>query len=219
MTILLILIIIVGVRHAFEPDHIVAVLAISTESNSLTATAKQGAIWGIGHTITLLLFSMMLLGMKIQINESVFIIFEFIVGLVLIIMGIDVIRKAKIFFSNTKNDTSTKQKYTCNEARLSLKALGVGLLHGAAGSGLIIALVTTTIDSVYLKFTYIALFSVGLIICMSLLSIFLSMPLHRRIKFIPFRRFKYLAGACAILVGMNMLYQSGLQINALLISL
>ncbi|MBT8112231.1 MAG: hypothetical protein KJO47_01000, partial [Gammaproteobacteria bacterium] len=68
-----------------------------------------------------------------------------------------------------------------------------------------------------LKFTYIALFSIGLIISMSLLSILMTMPLHRKIKFIPFRYFKVITGTLAILIGVKILYQSSAQIGTLFI--
>ena len=213
MTILLFLALVIGIRHALEPDHVAAVLTVSAQSNSLTATAKQGAIWGIGHTITLFIFSLMLMGLQIEIDQSVFVSFEFIIGLVLVLMGIDVIKKTRMIYVHKNNPSSTFQ----HRSILSLKLLGIGLLHGAAGSGVIIAIVTTSIDSVYLKFTYIALFSVGLIISMSLLSMLMSVPLQRRINIIPPRYFKTIAGTLAILIGMKMLVESGIQINLLLI--
>ena len=214
MTVLLLLAITLGIRHAFEPDHIAAVLSVSTESNSVSATAKQGAIWGIGHTITLLIFSMILMGLQIEIDKSVFVFFELLVGVVLVWMGIDVIKKAKILFSKKENGYSCKATTEDNnKTKLSLKSLSIGLLHGAAGSGLIVALLTTTIDSIYLKFTYIVLFSIGLIICMSFLSILMTIPLHRRIRFIPLKYFKVATGVLAILIGMKMLYSSSTLLN------
>jgi uncharacterized membrane protein len=218
MTLLFILAITIGIRHAFEPDHLAAVLTVSTQSNSLSATAKQGAIWGVGHTITLFIFSMILMGLKIEIDGNVFVLFEFIIGLVLIWMGIDVVNKSKTLIYGRANKNIKKEiAPENNKTKLSLKSLAVGLLHGAAGSGVIIALITTTIDSIYLKFTYIALFSIGLIISMSLLSILMTMPLHRSIKFIPFRYFKIITGSLAILIGMKILYQSSAQISTLFI--
>ena len=214
MTVLLLLAITLGIRHAFEPDHIAAVLSVSTESNSVSATAKQGAIWGIGHTITLLLFSIILMGLQIEIDKNVFVFSELLVGAVLVWMGIDVIKTAKILFSKKESGYSYKATTEDNnKTKLSLKSLSIGLLHGAAGSGLIVALLTTTIDSIYLKFTYIVLFSIGLIICMSILSILMTIPLHRRIKFIPLKYFKVATGALAILIGMKMLYSSSTLLN------
>ena len=211
MTVLLLLAITLGIRHAFEPDHIAAVLTVSTQSNSISATAKQGAIWGVGHTITLLIFSMMLIVWQIKIDESVFVLFEIFVGVILILMGIDVVRNAKYF---SKKHNSAKRHP--HHSALSLKAFSIGLLHGAAGSGVIIALVTTTIDSLYLKFTYIAVFSIGLITCMSILSILMSGPLYRQLNIFPFRYLKFATGFIAILIGINIIFQSGLLFNTLL---
>lgn len=161
---------------------------------------------------------MILMGLNIKIDGSVFVLFELIIGFVLIWMGLDVVTKSKALFygGETKNTTSS-MKPKNDDTNSSLKLLMVGLLHGAAGSGVIIALVTPAIDSIYLKFTYIALFSIGLIICMSLLSMLMTMPLHRRMKIIPFRYFKVITGALAVLIGMKILYQSSTQIGTLFI--
>lgn len=215
MSALLLLALLIGIRHAFEPDHLAAVLAVSAQSNSITATARQGAIWGIGHTITLFVFSMLLLGMQIEINESIFLSFELLVGLVLILMGINVINNTQILFSKKSNNYSVISNKYSRGTILSLKALGIGLLHGAAGSGVIIAIVSTTIDSIYLKFAYIALFSIGLIFCMALLSMVVSMPAQRRINLISKKQFKIIIGGTAIIIGLYMLYTSGIQMHTL----
>lgn len=210
MTVLLILGLLIGIRHALEPDHVAAVLALSTQSRSLSATAKQGALWGIVHTITLLIFSMILMGLKIKINESVFILFEIVAGLIIILIGFDILNKTKNIYYERKNVTITNFH---DKTRLTFIALGIGLLHGAAGSGVIIALIRTTLNSIYLKFTYIALFSIGLIISMSLLSLLMSVPLHRGIKYLPTRYLKFSTGLLAIFIGMKILYEFSSQIN------
>ena len=217
MTALLILALAIGIRHAFEPDHVAAVLTVSAQSNSLTATAKQGAIWGIGHTITLFTFSLLLIGIQVEINESIYISFEFLVGGLLVLMGLDVLKKTKTIISNGTRHNEIYSVTFNRKTISSLKALGIGLLHGAAGSGVIIAIVTTTIDSIYLKFAYITLFSIGLIICMSLLSMLMGIPLQRRVTMLPTRYFKIIAGSAAIVIGLRMLYTTSQQINSLLI--
>ena len=47
----------IGVRHAFVPDHVAAVAALATRTTSARETARLGAVWGIGHTITLVTVS------------------------------------------------------------------------------------------------------------------------------------------------------------------
>ena len=90
MTLLLILGLILGIRHALEPDHLVTVLALSARSNSLSATAKQGVMWGLGHTITLFIFSLIILGLQININDTFFIYIEAVCGLIIFAMGLEI---------------------------------------------------------------------------------------------------------------------------------
>ena len=217
MTILLLLVITIGIRHAFEPDHIAAVLTISAQSDSLTATAKQGAIWGFGHSITLFIFSLILVGMQIKIDASVFITFECLVGIALIFMGISVIKNYNITRTNKDKYKNNTRWMIAQENKLSLKTFLIGLLHGAAGSGVIITIITSKFDTMSLKFTYIAVFSIFLIISMALLSILMSMPIQRKINFIPLRYFNIGIGAIAIFVGVKMLYAFSVQLNALLL--
>ena len=217
MTILLLLVITIGIRHAFEPDHIAAVLTLSSQSDSLSATAKQGAIWGVGHSITLCIFSLILVGMQIEINESVFITSECLVGLALIFMGIGVIKNYNKNCTNKIKNKNNSRWMIQQENKLSLKTFFIGLLHGAAGSGVIITIITSEIESISLKFTYIAAFSFFLIISMALLSILMGMPLQRKINLIPMRYINIGIGTIAVLIGVKMLYAFSIQMNALLL--
>ena len=56
MNSLLLLGFLIGMRHALDADHLAAVAAISTRRNSIRATMHHGAVWGLGHTLTLFLF-------------------------------------------------------------------------------------------------------------------------------------------------------------------
>ena len=98
----------------------------------------------------------------------------------------------------------------------SLRALGIGLLHGVAGSGVIIALVTTTLESIYLRFTYITLFSIGLIVTMSLFSLLLSVPLNRKAKIFSSQYLSNAAGLLGILIGLKIIYNFIIKINTML---
>ena len=42
-----------GIRHATDPDHVVAVMAISSRTRRWLPAAGLGAVWGLGHTLTL----------------------------------------------------------------------------------------------------------------------------------------------------------------------
>ena len=219
MTLLLILGLILGIRHALEPDHLVAVLALSADTKPLSATAKQGVMWGLGHTITLFIFSLIILGLQININDTFFIYIEAVCGLIIVAMGIEVLLRTKIYSSKKYikciNENITMIN-TNKSSIFSLRALGIGLLHGVAGSGVIIALVTTTLESIYLRFTYITLFSIGLIVTMSLFSLLLSVPLNRKAKIFSSQYLNYVAGLLGILIGLKIIYNFIIQINTML---
>ena len=57
-----------GMRHATDPDHIVAVTTIVARERSVVKAAGIGAIWGLGHTITLLLVGGAIIAFKIGFN-------------------------------------------------------------------------------------------------------------------------------------------------------
>lgn len=91
----------IGMRHALEADHIAAVASLVSKTSNLKQAMKLGSIWGLGHTITLFLVGSLVLTTNIFIPTIVAGWLEFIVGIMLIILGIDVVRrivKEKVHF-------------------------------------------------------------------------------------------------------------------------
>ena len=80
-----------GVKHAFEPDHVIAMTAISNKTKSLKKALSYGATWGIGHTLALLIAGIIVLLFSISITKSVATIFESIAGMMVIILGASVL--------------------------------------------------------------------------------------------------------------------------------
>jgi high-affinity nickel permease len=79
---------IVGFSHAFEADHLLAVSNIVTKRNSVWLAVKDGIAWGLGHTSTILIIGVLIIGFKVGISEQVFAYLEASVGLMLIGLGI-----------------------------------------------------------------------------------------------------------------------------------
>ncbi|MBK8555567.1 MAG: urease accessory protein [Lewinellaceae bacterium] len=79
---------VVGFAHAFEADHLLAVSNIVTKRNSLWLAIKDGIAWGLGHTSTIFLVGLLIIGFKVAISEQVFHYLEASVGLVLILLGV-----------------------------------------------------------------------------------------------------------------------------------
>ena len=61
----------VGLRHSFEPDHLTAVSTLVGETRDLRGGAMLGALWGIGHTLALVAVGAILLGVGASLPEQV----------------------------------------------------------------------------------------------------------------------------------------------------
>jgi ABC-type nickel/cobalt efflux system permease component RcnA len=90
-----------GIRHAFDADHLVAVTTIVSEYRNPLRAIWVGVSWGLGHTTTLFLAGGALLLLDLHVPEKVALSFEFAVGLMLIVLGIQTLhafRQHKVHF-------------------------------------------------------------------------------------------------------------------------
>lgn len=88
-----------GVRHALDADHLVAVSTIVSEYKNPLRAIWIGVSWGLGHTTTLFLAGIAILFLKISLPERLTLFFEFLVGIMLVLLGIQIFwsfRKKKV---------------------------------------------------------------------------------------------------------------------------
>jgi nitrile hydratase accessory protein len=172
-----------GVRHALEPDHLVAVSTLMTGERSSAKAAWLGACWGFGHTLTLMLTGALLVLFRSDMPRITADIFELCVVLMLVGFGARAIyqggwgRPAGPTHSHGNRSTFTLAPG--GEYPIARRPLLVGAVHGLAGSGAITALVVTTLPSTLTRLSYLALFGVGSTVGMAVLSGLLGWPLAR----------------------------------------
>jgi high-affinity nickel-transport protein len=77
-----------GMRHATEPDHVIAVTAILSRERRLLTAARIGVVWGFGHTLTVLAVGAAIIGFKLAIPARVGLAMEFAVAIMLILLGL-----------------------------------------------------------------------------------------------------------------------------------
>src|SRR5579863_6466826 len=77
-----------GMRHATDPDHVVAVTTIVSRERTMLHATLIGALWGLGHTITILLVGAAIILFKFTIPPRVGLSMELSVGLMLILLGV-----------------------------------------------------------------------------------------------------------------------------------
>jgi ABC-type nickel/cobalt efflux system permease component RcnA len=77
-----------GMRHATDPDHVIAVTTIVSRQRSIRHAAAIGALWGVGHTITILAVGSAIILFGLVIPPRVGLTMEFSVGMMLILLGV-----------------------------------------------------------------------------------------------------------------------------------
>lgn len=184
-----------GFRHALEADHLLAVATLSESSHSGKAMV-QGITWGIGHTTTLAIAGAAVLYFDFVIVDELSLILELFVGIMLIFLGADLARKIivgrlhvhvhchsdgvkhlHLHSHRHQKSNETALHDHGHSTQFPVRALLIGMMHGMAGSSVLILLTLKTIQSPALGFVYIILFGVGSIISMAMVSIAISVPM------------------------------------------
>jgi ABC-type nickel/cobalt efflux system permease component RcnA len=156
-----------GLKHATDADHIVAVTTFVTQERSLLRSCWIGAFWGVGHTLSLAVAGVIVIFLRINISEWLAARLELLVAVMLIVLGGRALLQA------------FRGKYQMHSHQHSgLKPLLVGLVHGAAGSAALMLLVLSTIRSPFEAFIYILVFGLGSILGMLAISFLLALPLQ-----------------------------------------
>jgi len=172
-----------GVEHAFEPDHIVAISSLISKEKNLKKTTILGAIWGAGHTTTLFLAGIIILTLKITIPETIALSLEFLVGLVIIFLGFyvirDIIEKKKHIHKHTHNGRTHTHIHShkgTDQHTHYHQSFSVGLIHGLAGSAALMLLILSTFNSLIIGIIYILLFGIGSMVGMAIVGGLISIP-------------------------------------------
>lgn len=185
-----------GLKHATEVDHVVAVSTIVSQQRNLWRSTLVGAMWGAGHTASLLITGVIVLSLRIAIPERVSNWLEFGVALMIIGLGAialwrsllkrndvhvhehshDGVSHVHIHFHESQTSHQAQRPHSHAVSSVGLKPLLMGAVHGLAGSGALTLLVLTQIQSAWVGFFYLAVFGLGSILGMILMSGLVGLP-------------------------------------------
>lgn len=179
-----------GMRHALEPDHLAAVSTLASEQRSARAGMWVGALWGVGHSVALLLVAGGLTLVEARMPPRLQLVFELLVAVMIVSLGVRAIRRAVREGlegpHHQHRHGALLHSHAAPPAHLHLdtwtvatRPLVVGLLHGLAGSGALTALVFAELPSLGARLGYIALFGAGSVVGMALLTGLAGLPLLR----------------------------------------
>lgn len=190
-----------GLKHATDADHVVAVSTIVSESRNIWRGLWIGGSWGLGHTTPLLVIGTLILIFKETVldkYESIAYILEFGVALMLVFLGVQVLWKMStgqlhlhqhihdggghvhIHSSHDqKNEISKESSHSIfkfGKPHFRLKSFTIGIVHGLAGSAAVMLLLLPKIENFWIGVGYLLMFGIGTVLSMSSITLVLGLP-------------------------------------------
>lgn len=149
-----------GMRHATDPDHVVAVSTIVSRERSVWKASGVGALWGIGHTLTILLVGGAIIFLEIAFTPRFGLSLEFSVALMLVVLGA----------------LNLLDRPARSVATADLRPFFIGVVHGLAGSAAATLLILPLIHDTRWAVLYLAVFGLGTIVGMACVTLAVAAP-------------------------------------------
>jgi len=218
-----------GLKHATDADHVVAVATFATEHGNVWRGLWVGASWGLGHTTPLLILGIVILLVKealLDRYEDVAPVLEFGVGIMLVFLGAQVfynLRRgtlhahshqhgghAHVHVHATHREGSEPGNrnglHEILRPQFRLKSFGVGIVHGLAGSAAVMLVLLPQIEVFWVGLGYLVVFGVGTIASMALITIALGVPFALTTRARQWQRaIAGVAGAASLLFGVALM--------------
>lgn len=189
----LVLGLLLGARHAFEPDHLAAVSTLAAEQRGSLAGLRLGAWWGLGHALALAVVAGTLSALGLSMPERLAGWLELGVGVMVLGLGA---RAVWLAWREGRQGTPAWHAHHgvfhhhaqpgahlhLSKWTLATRPLLVGLAHGLAGSGALTALVLAELDGAQARFGYVLTFGLGSVCGMAVLTALAGAPLERLAK-------------------------------------
>lgn len=227
-----------GLQHATEADHLAAVATLVAREGGRGPMYRHGLFWGIGHSLTLLLFGGAVMVIGIVVSDAWVHAMEAAVGVMLVLLGADLLRRMwrdRVHFhahvhaaeptGAAADRSSDRSHFHAHSHRgdtqahhadphhhphrqLALRALLVGAAHGMAGSAALVLLTVHRIDNPWAGVAYIGVFGLGSVLGMAALSWAVSVPMRLSARHLT-RCHRLLNGGVALFsVGLGVLVVS-----------
>jgi cytochrome c biogenesis protein CcdA len=200
-----------GVRHAFEPDHVSAIVSLS--SRRLSEALRFAFWWSVGHALSLFVLGGSLLWARTLVPHSLETCFEVAGALLLVALGL---RAVRMNFTKADTKPSAQTSSPASSAGLSpsgqplaaLLPFAVGAVHGLGGSSPLAALAMGHASS-QRGFLFLATYALGVMLAMSLAGLAASTLASRLIRQANVQRgLGTIAGSGSIVVGLAWLAQA-----------
>jgi hypothetical protein len=160
-------------RHALDPDHVVAMSTLVGRTGRVRDAMRAGALWGVGHSLTVLAVGLGIGFFGLRFTGRAEIAVELLVSVMLVVLG------ATALFARGPSkveSVETKAPASAAGARRIARPVIVGLVHGLAGSAGLSLVAMTTLPTRGSALVYLLLFGVGTVVSMAFATALLSLP-------------------------------------------
>ena len=184
---------VIGLRHAFEPDHLVAVATLVQQERHPREAVRLGASWGVGHTLSLFTIGAGLTLARRAMPETAAVTFEAAVAAMVIVIGIRAVylgwrlgrsgpQEQHRHGTLTHTHAAPAEHMHIGPLTLARQPLFVGVVHGLAGSGALTTLALSSLSSLSAQLTFILLFGLGSMVGMAAIAGLAGWPLARFVR-------------------------------------
>ena len=220
-----------GLRHATDADHVVAVSTIVSEYRNAWKGIWVGGSWGLGHTTPLLVLGIVILSFKevvLERYEAIAPGFEFAVGVMLVVLGLQIywnLRRGRLHLHEHAHDSgphvhihATHDSSAGPDAErphgffspgkpfFRMKSYLIGVVHGLAGSAAVMLLVLPQVPSFIVGIGYLLLFGIGTMLSMAAVTLALGIPFAITGGFSHLNRIvSGVAGAASVVFGAGLM--------------
>jgi sulfite exporter TauE/SafE len=215
---------VLGLRHALDPDHVVAVTTLASQRAGWRRTSLVGGFWGLGHALSLGFVGGIILLLRLSVPAAVSAGLEALVGVMLVVLGTLALRRARrtrLHAHPHEHDGATHVHLHAHAPRETavhqhphplkggLRPFLVGLVHGLAGSAGLALLALSAASTLTAGLVYLVIFGLGSIAGMLLLSALMSVPLgYVESRFTALHRgVQVAAGTASVGFGLYLLVQ------------
>lgn len=185
---------VLGMGHATDADHVAAVMTIVGRERTITRAAAIGALWGMGHTVTVVLLGSAIILFRIMIPPRLGLAMELAVAVMLIWLGVMTLRRQE-----------------AERPASLIRPMGVGFVHGLAGSAFVAMLVLQSIASPATGVLYLLVFGLGTVAGMALITTAIVLPsIYAAHRVTALRRYIQIGGgALSIGFGVLLAHEAG----------
>jgi ABC-type nickel/cobalt efflux system permease component RcnA len=174
-----------GLRHAADPDHLVAVstLVAGEHDRAARVAARLGAAWGAGHAVTLIGLGLPVLLLRAYLPKALETTAEAAVGMIIVLLAVRVLvnwRRGRFHFHQHEHDgglhshvhshAQDPDHKHVHAVRTPWQAFSIGLAHGTAGSGAVAVLIVAAVPNRTIAALSLLVIAVGSAISMTMLS-------------------------------------------------